>query len=100
MAAEPPTYDRRIPGETRTCDRCGASILMSTTVASIRGRGGKAFPIDPHEHPAGNTAIRPEHRGRLLARVLGRDDTVDHPIEYLAMPHFATCAPSLPRSTS
>lgn len=50
------------------------------------------MPLDPLEATDGNTAVRPAAGGRLLARVLGKDESHDPPVEFLAMPHFATCA--------
>ncbi|MFC6343903.1 hypothetical protein ACFP8W_18100, partial [Nocardioides hankookensis] len=55
------------------------------------GRGGRAMPLDPVEDLAGNVAVQPGHAGRLVARVLKKDEVVDRPVQYVAMPHFATC---------
>lgn len=65
--------------------------MWAVTLAGPNGPGGKAMPLDPHEDPAGNTAVRPGHGGRLLARVLQKDEQALTPVELLAMPHFATC---------
>lgn len=92
-AAEAPNRQappRRLPGRPDPCDHCGRLIVWSITVAGPNGPGGKAMPLDAHEHVGGNVAVRPGH-GRLLARVLQRDESHDPPVEYLAMPHFATC---------
>lgn len=84
------TEPRTLPAEATTCAGCGRPIVFAVTVAGENGRGGKHMPLDPIEDAAGNTAVRPAH-GRLLARVLKKDETHDHRTEYLAMPHFATC---------
>lgn len=85
------TTGRRLPArETSRCERCGARIVWARTVAGPNGPGGKAMPLDPDEHPAGNTAVRAGHGDRLLARVLCADEDLAT-AEYRAMPHFATC---------
>lgn len=82
---------RALPGRRAQCGRCRRVIVWAVTVAGPNGPGGKAMPLDPLEAPDGNTAVRPSAGGRLLARVLGKDESHDPPVEYLAMPHFATC---------
>lgn len=82
---------RALPGARVTCERCRAEIVWAVTVAGPNGPGGKATPLDPTEDPRGNVAVNPVAAGRLLARVLGKDEHHDPPIEFLAMPHFATC---------
>jgi hypothetical protein len=83
---------RRIPGDVEACEACGAPIVWTTTLAGPNGPGGKAMAVNPREDLAyGNTAVRPEHRGRLLARVLFKGERHDAPLEYLAVPHVATC---------
>ena len=82
---------RAIPGTPRPCMRCRNPILWAITGARDTGPGGKSMPIDPVEHPNGNVAVSPGHGGRLIARVLKRDETPVTPVEYRAMPHFATC---------
>lgn len=89
------------PGFATTCDGCGRHIVWAVTVAGPNGRGGKLMPLDPTEDLTGNVVVtQPAARGRLLARVLCKDETVDRPGEYSAMPHFATCPartrPALP----
>ena len=82
------------PLEARTkCDGCRRDIVWATTVAGPNGRGGKLMPLDPVEDLAGNVCVtQPVARGRLLARVLCTDETVDRGAgEYQVMPHFATC---------
>ena len=83
------------------CRRCRQPIVWAITVAGPNGRGGKGMPLDPLEDLTGNVAVLPVPGGRLTARVLGRDEHVDRPVEYSAMPHFATCtAPPPPSTTS
>jgi hypothetical protein len=81
------------------CGRCGLPIAWARTLAGPNGPGGKAMPLDPEENPAGNVAVRnlgDRWHPRLVARVLGKDDTLDEVAEIRAMPHFATCQPTLP----
>lgn len=77
-----------------TCEGCGATIVWALTVAGPNGRGGKAMPLDPLEDLAGNIAVTAPSRNRLLARALHKGEQVDRPLEYVGMPHFATCAAS------
>lgn len=84
------------------CGGCRRPIVWAITVAGPNGRGGKAMPLDPLEDLAGNVAVSVPHIGRLLARVLAKDEAVDRPLEYAGMPHFATCParhkPEIPAS--
>lgn len=74
------------------CHGCGELIVWATTVAGPNGPGGKLQPFDPRENPAGRIAItQPVARGRLLARALHKGETVERPLEYIGMTHFATC---------
>jgi len=74
------------------CHGCGELIVWATTVAGPNGPGGKLQPFDPRENPAGRIAItQPVARGRLLARALHKGETVERPLEYDGMTHFATC---------
>lgn len=82
---------RPLPGDPTRCQRCRRPIIWAVTMAKESGPGGKAMPLDPIENPAGNVAVQPGHGGRLLARVLGKNERHSPPAEYLAMPHFATC---------
>ncbi|MDN4174760.1 hypothetical protein QWY28_17495 [Nocardioides sp. SOB77] len=82
---------RTIPGTKARCRRCGATVVWAKTQARAGGPGGKPMPVDPVEHPDGNVALDPVRPGRLYARVLGTGETAQRPLEYLAMPHFATC---------
>lgn len=80
-----------LPGRQMRCSRCRQPIVFARTMATESGRGGKAMPLDPYPNPAGNVAVRDTGRGRLVARVLGKDESHDRHVEVLAMPHFATC---------
>lgn len=80
----------RLPGRPHKCIRCRELIVFARTVATERGRGGKAMPLDLVPDPAGNVAARWDGRS-LYARVLAKDEGIDHTTEVLAMPHFATC---------
>lgn len=86
---------RRLPASelspAATCSGCHRDIVWSITVAGPNGRGGKPMPLDPQENLAGNVAVRVAHGHRLIARVLTKDEQVDRPVEYVAMPHFASC---------
>jgi hypothetical protein len=73
------------------CQRCGFPVVWAVTLAGPNGPGGKLMPLDPIEDLGGNVAVTFRTRGRILARVLQRDETVDRPLEFSAMPHFATC---------
>lgn len=79
------------PAPRSNCDGCGESIVWALTTAGPNGPGGKRIPLNAAEDPAGSYAVTHPHRGRLIARGLGRDETADRPGEYLAMPHVATC---------
>lgn len=87
----PPGSTRRLPAPAQACERCGAQIVWARTMAGPNGAGGKAMPLDQHENPRGNVAVLPGVVGQLRARVLGKDEHHAPPVEYLAMPHFATC---------
>lgn len=83
------------------CDGCAAALVWAITVAGPNGRGGKLMPLDPIEDLAGNVQVTVPRLGRLEARVLTRDESLERSrYEYAAMPHFATCParcrPSLP----
>lgn len=82
---------RRLPADAQDCDRCGARIVWARTVAGPNGRGGRAMPLDEYESARGNVAVQPVTANVLRARVLGKDEHHSPPVEYLAMPHFATC---------
>lgn len=81
---------RHLPGRRAVCGRCKRPIVWAVTLAGANGPGGKAMPLDPLEAADGNTAVRTTG-SRLVARVLGKDETHDSSTELLAMPHFATC---------
>lgn len=82
---------RPLPGRRLKCSRCQAPIVFARTMATESGRGGKAMPLDLYPNPDGNVAVRDTGKGRLVARVLGKDEAHDRHAEVLAMPHFATC---------
>lgn len=83
---------RRLPGEVVACELCGAAIVWATTLAGPNGPGGKAMPLNALEDLAyGNTAVHSPRHGQVVARVLHKGESHDHPLEYLAVPHFATC---------
>lgn len=86
------TQPRHLPGRRSTCRTCQKEIVFAQTTAGENGPGGKFMPLDPVEHPDGNTAVRAVSRGMNFARVLKKDETHEPPVEFLAMPHFATCA--------
>lgn len=73
------------------CEGCRQPIVWARTLAGDKSRGGKLMPLDPIEDSAGNVAVSNPHRGVLYARVLHKDEVVDRPIDYVGMPHFATC---------
>jgi hypothetical protein len=83
---------RPLPGTTSVCQLCKRTIVWATTVAGPNGPGGKSQPFDPVEDPKGNVALFPRGQGRLLARALQHGEDADRPLEYLGMPHAATCA--------
>ena len=90
MTGEP----RKLPGRHAVCRVCRVEIRWAVTVASANGRGGRPMPLDAYENPDGNVAVRPALNGRLVARVLGKDETHDRVTELRAMPHFPTCEKS------
>lgn len=87
-----PRARRRLPyrGDPETCERCGALFVWAVTLAGENGKGGKAMPLDPIENPDGNVAVRASLGGRMVCRVLHKDEDHDT-TEHRAMPHFATC---------
>lgn len=85
------TKPRTIPGVTDECEHCGRTIVWAVTVAGPYGAGGKSQPFDPAEDQAGRVALIPRHGGQLFARALLKDETHDAPVEYLGIPHVATC---------
>lgn len=86
---------RKLPGTAGTCRDCQQPIVWATTVAGPHGRGGKRQAFNPLEDPAGNVAVWAPHHRFMLARALHKDETHDREAEYLAMPHVATCQPTL-----
>jgi hypothetical protein len=88
-ALEPRALPAPAVGRDR-CSGCRRPIVWAITVAGPNGPGGTLQPLDPIEDPAGRIAVTAPH-GRLLARALTKDETVDRPVEYSATTHFATC---------
>lgn len=68
-----------------------ARPLPETESRSSVCEGGKLMPLDVVEDPRGNVAVTHPHRGTIYARVLHKGEDVDRPLEWRAMPHFATC---------
>lgn len=85
---------RPLPGQETHCSRCHSTVVWAVTAARDTGPGGKPIPLDPIEHPDGNVAVSPGHGRRLVARVLKKGEEPIIPVEYRAMPHFATCGRS------
>lgn len=91
MTTETPLRALPPAAATTSCEGCQRPIVWAKTVAGPNGPGGKWIPLDPHEDAAGNVAVTVVHRGRIRARVLQRDETVDRPAEWQAQTHYATC---------
>ena len=83
---------RLLPGAESRCSRCHAEIVWAKTAAREPGPGGKAMPLDLVENFEGNVAVVPGHGPHLVALVLKKGESADLPVEFIAMPHFATCA--------
>lgn len=81
----------RLPGRVQVCDWCKDEFVFARTVASERGRGGKAMPLNVVPDPDGRVAVNVEDPHHLRARALAKDETHDVHTEVLATPHFATC---------
>lgn len=73
------------PSELRRCTGCREAVLWVTILGS-----GKRMPVDPVIENAGNVAVRQDHTGRFVARVLTADDRVEV-FERLTVSHLATC---------
>lgn len=86
-----PVEGVNLPGRRTKCALCGAPIVFARTLSTPTKRGGKAMPLDPTTNLTGNVAVRDQGHGRLVARVLAKDEDHDHFTELRAMPHFATC---------
>lgn len=80
-----------LSNRTTKCSRCRQPIVFARTLAAPSGAGGKSMPLDLYPNPEGNVAVRDTGAGRLVCRVLGKDEDHDRQIEQRAMPHFATC---------
>lgn len=90
------TTPRALPGTLGKCRRCNGPVVWARTMASPNGPGGKAMPLDPLENLTGNAAVRETGRHSAVVRILGKDESIDLLLEVRAMPHFATCQPTLP----
>lgn len=79
--------------DVTTCESCGARIRWTVTAA------GKRLAVDADPAADGNTAVHADGTGRVRSRGLSKErPTLEHH-EWLAKPHFATCAnPPLRRS--
>lgn len=68
--------------------QCAQPIVFAV-VASQRGKPSR-MPLDPDPNPEGNVACFRDGGGRLVGRVLAKDQ---QPVAYEKryMPHFATC---------
>jgi hypothetical protein len=86
-----PEKPRPLSSRFQKCSRCHQPIVFARTMATESGAGGKAMPLDLYPNPDGNVAVRDTGRGRLVARVLKKDEDHDRQVEQRAMPHFATC---------
>lgn len=95
MMATEKKKPKTLPGRVGVCRVCRAPIVWAVTSAGPNGRGGKPMPLDAAPNDAGNVAVRAALAGRLVARVLGRDENHDPVLELRAMPHFATCGKDL-----
>lgn len=87
---------RKVPGFPSTCTACRQPIVFARTLASPTGTGGKNQPLNPREDTTGRIAVRATGPHRSVARTLTGDETPDSFTEVLAMPHAATCAPTIP----
>lgn len=99
MESEPPVGGLVVTGEQYrprgseggSCRNCGAFIVWAWT-----GHKGRRMPLDATEYAAddraANVAIRRDHTGRLLCRVIDADNGLAA-FERRRMPHFATCPP-------
>ena len=79
------------PATTSTCEGCGHTVAWAVTLAGPNGPGGKRLAVDLVEDLHGSYAVTAPHLGRLVARALTKDEQVDRPHEYAAMPHVASC---------
>jgi hypothetical protein len=79
-----------------TCNRCGASIRWASGP-----RPGERTPLNALPSPAGGLAARTNGLGGLVVRELTREepDCVPALLEWKAVSHFSSCAPSADRQT-
>jgi hypothetical protein len=91
MTTETPLRALPPAAATTMCEGCHGPIVWAKTVAGPNGPGGKWMPLEPREDLAGNVAVTAIHRGRIRARVLQRDESVDRPAEHQAQTHYAAC---------
>ena len=67
------------------CDSCTAAIVWAVTQDRKR-----RMPLNAEPDDAGNVAAYHDQTGRLIARVLRKNEE-PHGYERRYMPHFATC---------
>ncbi|MCX4974264.1 hypothetical protein [Streptomyces sp. NBC_00620] len=85
-----PTTPHPTRGVT-TCNRCGAQIRWASGP-----RKGERTPINALPSPVGGLAARTNGLGGLLVREFTSEepDCVDALLEWRAVPHFSSCAPT------
>ncbi|MFF5001749.1 hypothetical protein ACFY3G_02880 [Streptomyces phaeochromogenes] len=85
-----PTTPHPTNGVT-ACTRCGAPIRWASGP-----RKGERTPINALPSPAGGLAARTTGLGGLIVREFTREepDCVDALLEWKAVSHFSSCAPS------
>lgn len=91
-----PTTPHPTQGVT-TCTRCGAAIRWAGGPQK-----GQRTPINALPSPAGGLAARTNGLGALLVRefTLEEPDLVPALLEWRAVSHFASCAPTTPARTA
>ncbi|KND29887.1 hypothetical protein [Streptomyces stelliscabiei] len=79
---------------TTPCNRCGALIRWASGP-----RPGERTPINALPSPAGGLAARTTGLGGLVVREFTREepDCVPALLEWKAVSHFSSCAPSSPQ---
>lgn len=78
---------------TGICKYCRKDIVWAWTEATPE-HPSRRMPLDPARYPredvTANVAVRTDHTGRIVARVL-RADRPLAAFEHRGMSHFATC---------